>query len=101
MVLKLSGKNVRAKLLHSSVVYHLSPALFDNVLRVGVRLANAKLSFEAKHPAILPQKSHLTSLIIQDCHARFVGHQGVNATLNHLMQKFGVVNAKAAVKAVI
>ena len=98
---KLSGKNVRAKLLRSSVLYHLSPVLFDNVLRVGGRLVNAKLSFEAKHPAILPQKSHLTSLIIQNCHARFADHQGVNATLNHLMQKFWVVNAKAAVKTVI
>ena len=98
---KLSGKNVRAKLLHSSVLHHLSPALFNNAMRVGGRLANAKLSFEAEHPAILPKKSHLTPLIIQDCHARFAGHQGVNATLNHLMQKFWVVNAKAAVKAVI
>ena len=98
---KLSGRSTSTKLSHSSVLYHLNPALFGNILRVGGRLANANLSFEAKHPAILPQKGHLTSLIIQDCHTRLAGHQGVNATLNHLMQKFWVVNAKAAVKAVI
>ena len=64
---KLSGKIVGKKLLRSTVLYHLNRALFDNVFRVGGRLANANLSFEAKFPAILHQKSHLTSLIIQDC----------------------------------
>jgi len=39
--------------------------------KVGGRLQNSKLlSFEEKHPILLPKRSHLTTLIITDVHAK-------------------------------
>ena len=89
------------KLPESPALQSLNPILISEVLRVGGRLAKAKISFEAKHPAILPRNHQLTLLIIQDCHAIRVGHQGLNATLNCLMQRYWVISPTAAVKAVI
>ena len=100
-ILKLSGRKKVVKLPESPALQSLNPILISEVLRVGGRLAKAKISFEAKHPAILPRDHQLTHLIIQDCHARRVGHQGLNATLNCLMQRYWVISPTAAVKAVI
>ena len=71
------------------------------MLRVGGRLANAKLLFETKHPVILPSKHDLTDLIVHSCHSDQSAHQGVSATLNNLMKRFCVVNPKVTVKRVI
>jgi len=40
----------------SSPVMKLDPVLIDNVLRVGGRLDKAPLSYDARHPAILPHR---------------------------------------------
>lgn len=87
--------------LKSNVLYSLNPMLVDSVLRVGGRLANANLPYEAKHPAILPSQHHLTQLIISNCHAKEVGHLGTNATLNQVMKRFWVVNPRATVNKVL
>ena len=100
-ILKLSGRKKVVKLAESPALQWLYPILISEVLRVGGRLAKAKLSFEAKHPAILPRDHHLTHLIIQDCNARRVGHQGLNATLNYLLQRYWVISPTTAVKEVI
>ena len=98
---KFDGKNVSKKLLKLHGIYQLNPILVQGLMRVGGRLANAKLPFEMKHPAVLPSKHHLTDLIIHDCHYRESGHQGVNATLNNLMKCYWVVSPKATVSRVI
>ena len=89
------------KLPESPALQLLNSVLISEVLRVGGRLAEAQISFEAKHPAILPRDHHLTHFIIQDCHARRVGHQGLHATLNCLMQRYWVISPTTAVKTLI
>ncbi|XP_018358679.1 PREDICTED: uncharacterized protein LOC108758300 [Trachymyrmex cornetzi] len=42
----------------------------SSILRVGGRLRESSLSIEAKHPAILPRHSPLSTLIIADSHRR-------------------------------
>ena len=76
----------------------LCPFLSNGVMRVGGRLANANMLFKAKHPAILPHENFLTTLIIQDCHSRLVGHQGLNATLNSFMQRYWVEGLTSLIK---
>ena len=69
---------------HSSIA-KLCPFL-DKVglLRVGGRLQNSKLlSFEEKHPLLLPKHSHLTTPIINDVHAK-LGHLGLEYTLSKI-----------------
>ena len=50
----------------TSPVHRLKPILdADGVLRVGERLPQADLRYAAKHPVLLPKRTHLTNLIIR------------------------------------
>ncbi|XP_011883893.1 PREDICTED: uncharacterized protein LOC105571036, partial [Vollenhovia emeryi] len=51
----------------------------QGVIRVGRRLAHAALSLDAKHPAILPRYSQLSSLIIAHAH-QWTLHGGTQLT---------------------
>ena len=84
-----------------SRLYKLNPILVQGILRVGGRLDNAVLDYDLKHPIILPDMNHLTTLIIRDAHAHSAGHCGVRITLNILCQRFWILNAKVAVRRVI
>jgi len=61
-------------------VKRLDPILVDGIRRVGGRLGKAPQSYEARHPVILLHVSHLTDLIIRQCHVN-TAHSGVNHTL--------------------
>ena len=50
------------------------------------RLENSALPYEMKHPGLLPAKSHLTSLIVRECHKR-VMHRGIKDTLTELRSR--------------
>ena len=68
----------------TSSLYRLDPFLEENgVLRVGGRIRNAPVSYEIKHPVILPSKSHVTILLVRYHHER-ISHQGRGMTLNDL-----------------
>ncbi|XP_071947928.1 uncharacterized protein [Antedon mediterranea] len=75
----------------------LKPVLLSDLLRVGGRLDNSDLSFNAKHPIILSPKGPLTNLIIRYYHES-VGHGGLAMTLNAIRQKFWLVNGRSTVK---
>ncbi|KAJ8049157.1 hypothetical protein HOLleu_01772 [Holothuria leucospilota] len=53
----------------------LRPILFDGIIRVGGRLRRAPISDEVKHPTVLPNRHHVTNLVILHYHA-LVGHSG-------------------------
>ena len=55
----------------------------SGLLRCGGRLQHANILFGAKHPILLPEHHHLTSLIIWDCHHRVL-YGGVKQTLSEL-----------------
>ncbi|XP_048477681.1 uncharacterized protein LOC119694152 [Plutella xylostella] len=77
----------------------LCPFLDDKgIMRVGGRLQNASLDHDAKHPIILPHKSHFTNLVVDDAHKRTL-HGGPTLMLNHLRTKYWIVAAKKLVKA--
>ena len=94
---KLKSKQ---EIKRSSTVSRLDPVLQQDVLRVGGRLDRSLEAYESKHPAILPAKSHVTELIVQDVH-QAVGHQGRQHVLTSLREKFWVVRANAAVRRVL
>ena len=48
------------------------------------RLHTAFVSFDLKHPIILPHTSHSTNLIVLHCHC-ITGHGEANMTLNQLL----------------
>ena len=59
-----SGKPVSK----NSPIRNFNPILINSLIRVGGRLSEAPLSFETKHPAILPQLHHVVDLIIRHYH---------------------------------
>ena len=57
----------------------LRPLILNGVLRVGGRLENAEVDFDAKHPIMLPKESHLTELVVTQYHAA-TAHSGSSHT---------------------
>lgn len=90
------------ELAKSSKLHKLNP-FFDEqgILRVGGRLRNADLHHHIKHPAVLPAKGHVTTLLIQHYHNQ-VQHQGRGITLNELRANgFWILGCSHAVSSFI
>ena len=59
----------RRKVLKMSNIYRLDPFLDqEGILCVGGRLHRADLSYEERHPIILPKEHHITKLLIRQYH---------------------------------
>ncbi|XP_029664371.1 uncharacterized protein LOC115236213 [Formica exsecta] len=61
----------------------------QGILRVGGRIKRALLSYDARHPIILPRESNFTRLIIEACHRRTL-HGGVQLTLGSIRQEYWI-----------
>lgn len=72
----------------------------NNILRVGGRLVHSNLSYDVKHPILLPKCHPLTRLIIRDYHQRQL-HAGPQAILTGLRQKFWIINGRNEVRSVL
>nr|XP_041632098.1 uncharacterized protein LOC121502487 [Drosophila kikkawai] len=70
------------------------------LMRVGGRLQNSQLDFDAKHPMILPKSHHITSAIIDHFHRKFL-HAGAQSLLAALRQRFWPIGGRKTVSAVI
>ena len=84
----------------SSNLIKLSPIMDDKVIRVGGRLQYALISHDQKHPVILPNKHHVTDVIISHCHT-CNGHVGIEDTLAFVRHKYWIINGRSAVKRVL
>ncbi|XP_027844862.2 uncharacterized protein LOC114125425 [Aphis gossypii] len=79
----------------------LAPYIDDNyIVRVGGRLRFSGISYDAKHPILLPRSSRLTELIIRHYHLSFL-HGGSKLVLSMLCQKFWILSGRAAIRRVI
>jgi len=96
----VSRKYLSKNLGASSVLRKLNPVLDDKVLRVGGRLERAPLTFEVKHPIIIPSKHHLSELIIRHYHV-VEGHCGPTQVLSSTRQKFWIIRGHSAVRRVL
>ena len=54
----------------------LCPIFVNGLLRIGGRLDEAPIPFDAKHPKILPSNSNLTKLVIRHHHQK-MGHSAL------------------------
>ena len=69
----------------------------DGLLRVGGRIRRAEMPLDVKHPCILPQKSHVTELIICHFHQK-VAHQGRGMTHNSIRSSgFWIIGGSSVV----
>ncbi|XP_018361404.1 PREDICTED: uncharacterized protein LOC108760104 [Trachymyrmex cornetzi] len=84
-----------------SPILKLNPFLDANgILRVGGRLRHANLSYNAKHPILIPAQHRLTRLIIIHEHCRLF-HAGAQLTLASIRQEFWPCSARNLVRHVI
>ncbi|XP_064641265.1 uncharacterized protein LOC135496078 [Lineus longissimus] len=85
-----------------SPIFQLDPFLDDKcLLRVGGRAKRCTLSMELKFPILLPQRCHVSILIIEHYH-RDTGHAGRGITLNRIQQAgFWILKARTAVTLLI
>ena len=77
-----------------------SLSLFEDggILRLRGRFRRSNnINYKQKHPAIIPQDSHFTKLIVLDTHKALL-HQGVSSTLSHIRTKFWITRGKKTVK---
>lgn len=68
----------------------------EGALRVGGRLRNSNLSYDAKHPLLLPKSSRLTDLIIEFVHANYF-HPGLKTMQYLLLQQFWILSPRSAI----
>ncbi|XP_072400416.1 uncharacterized protein [Diabrotica undecimpunctata] len=69
-------------------------------LRVGGRLSQSSLSYEAKHPFLLPKKSRLTTLLVSHYHEKYL-HAGFKSTQFLVSQRFWIMSSKQAINSVL
>lgn len=82
----------------SNPLVRLTPFLDqEGLLRVGGRLHNARVDSESKHPYILPKKSPLSKLIIDDAHQRML-LGGTQVTLTFIRQTYWIIGGRAPVR---
>ncbi|GFU71402.1 integrase catalytic domain-containing protein [Trichonephila clavipes] len=65
----------------------------NSLLRVGGRLSNADLPFEAKHQIIIPSKHTFTKLLFEHMHKKFF-HIGAQGLVHQIRMQFWPINGK-------
>ncbi|XP_029054415.2 uncharacterized protein LOC114881732 [Osmia bicornis bicornis] len=70
------------------------------LVRVGGRLINAPISYNKRHPVLLPSKHALTDLIIRNEHSRLL-HAGCQHVIASLRERFWPIAGMRAVKKII
>ncbi|XKL65471.1 hypothetical protein PGB90_008891 [Kerria lacca] len=71
-----------------------------NIIRVGGRLQNANLSYEQRHPCILPSNHPLTKMIIRFEHNSHF-HAGPQLLKSVLRRKFWILRQNSVIKQII
>lgn len=72
----------------------------QGILRVGGRLHHSALSYDKKHPALLPRSSRLTELIIEYFHKKYL-HAGLQSVQFLIVQQFWIISAKRAIRGIL
>lgn len=69
----------------------------EGILRIGGRLSQADLPFEAKHPVLLPKRDHIVDLIIQHQHIRNC-HTGAGLLMSIIRQRYWILDARTVIR---
>ena len=70
----------------------------DGVIRVGGRADRATVSYESKHPALLPNDSWISLLITRQAHC--LGHNGVATTAAKVRRNYWIIRGHDLAKSV-
>lgn len=78
----------------------LKPFKEQEILRVGGRLDHSSLSYDAKHPFILPKNHPVSELIIRHYH-HMNGHVGSYQVLAATRERFWIINRVSSIRRVL
>ncbi|XP_037906204.1 uncharacterized protein LOC119648507 [Hermetia illucens] len=89
------------QLNNSDPLSSLHPFLDEfGLLRVGGRLEASNLTYDIKHPIVLPYGHYVTRLILNDLHHKHL-HAGPQALLAIARQRFWPIKGKAAIRSIV
>ena len=77
----------------------LFPFTCEGLLRVGGRLQHSEATYGTKHPIILPNSHHVTSLLIEEYYCK-VGHSRASFTWSSLRQHYWILRRSTTVRKV-
>ncbi|XP_037929718.1 uncharacterized protein LOC119664260, partial [Teleopsis dalmanni] len=85
----------------SSALASLAP-FTDNtgIIRVGGRLDAASLSYDAKHPMLLPYNNPIVKLIMEQVHKKYM-HCGPQSLLANMRQRYWPIKGKLMARSVV
>lgn len=69
----------------------------DGLLRVGGRLKNSNMAFDAKHQIVIPKNHAVTSLIISETH-KLALHGGPKLVESIMRRKYWTIDSQSAIK---
>lgn len=89
---------VKGLLVKKSHILTLTPFLDKNdLIRVGGRLQNSGLSYEQRHPVIIPDRSHLAVLFVRYSH-QILLHAEHHIMLRAIRQGFYIPKLKNLIR---
>lgn len=95
--------NIKRKqpIKNTNGILSLTPTIDDdNIIRVTGRLQNAAITYNEKHPIILPYRACISRLIVRESHLKCL-HGGNSLTEYVIRRRFWIVKCKNLVKTVI
>lgn len=97
---EIQALKANKRIKNTSKLLQLSPFLDENeIIRVGGRLTNANISFDAKHQILLPHNNKVVKLLIEYTHLRCI-HGGPKLTEAILRERFWILKGLHSIKAV-
>lgn len=90
-------ENITSSKVSRFSIQKLRPLLIDGILRVGGRLENANISFDHKHPILLPKKDHIVDIIVDNMH-RVNCHTGPSLLLSLTRQRYWILSGRNVVR---
>lgn len=91
----------KPKISKRSVLQPLNPFIdAKGLLRVGGRIDRSTVSYNSRHPIILPSQHPITTQLLRDIHLENA-HPGQRAMLSIVRQKFWPIRAKVLIKRTI
>ena len=89
--IKQAQKGIHSKIKNGELK-QFSPFVDDEgIVRVGGSLSKAMVTYDCKHPAMLPYKHWVSLLITRHMHQR--GHSGIASTTVKIRRKFWILRA--------
>ena len=85
----------------SSKILQFNPFIDDNgILRIGGRLTFSNLSFEEKHPILLPKKHAFVQMLILHFHQENM-HSGIDQTHFFLRERYWIIQSRQMIRSIL